>query len=329
MSEKLYEALESCLQTLERGADLESTMMLFPDMKDRLRPLLEASIGARSLALSVVPVDAMQRGRARVLQHAAEMREAAQQSRRRVVSFRRFATVLALALVFFLSGTGLVRASNGALPGDNLYPVKRTWEDVQLLFVINPESREELESEFEQERLEEVDELLKEGRHEIIAFVGIVSQQNGDQWLVSGIPVQIVAASQLPAEPVGVGAFVAVEGFTNLQGFVEARRIEVLESIGFLSPITPVEIEGESETERSDSHESEAGQNGDTDKMESESSSGEDKESGDDTSDGGDSSEDNEDDSENSGSDSSDKNDESENDNSGSSEDDSTEKEAD
>jgi hypothetical protein len=32
----------------------------------------------------------------------------------------------------FVSGTGLVRAAT-TLPGDNLYPVKRTWEDVLVL----------------------------------------------------------------------------------------------------------------------------------------------------------------------------------------------------
>jgi hypothetical protein len=48
---------------------------------------------------------------------------------------RRFAFALVLTLVFFFSGTGLVRASSSTLPGDNLYGVKRTWEDVRLLFV--------------------------------------------------------------------------------------------------------------------------------------------------------------------------------------------------
>ena len=283
MNENLYEALEDCLIALETGADIESALKRFPEMADELRPLLEASVRARSLASTTVPSEAMRRGRAQLLQHAAGMRESKNKARLPVFFFRRFATALALALVVFLSGTGLVSASNGALPGDSLYPVKRTWEDVRLAFVVDPESREELETEFEQERLEEVDELLNEGRHETIAFAGIVTQMDGNQWMVSGIPVQIVETSQLPTEPIDVGSFVTVEGLTNLQGFVEANRIEILDFIGFLTPSAPVEIEGTLEAERNDGSESETGETKlfSGKKLDTENDSDEDDESGD------------------------------------------------
>jgi len=257
MNDNLYEALEDCLIALERGADIGVALERFPEMADELRPLLEASIRARSLAFTEVPVEAVRRGRANLLQHAAVMREAQQKPSRPGLFFWRLGTALAMALVIFLSGNGLVRASNGALPGDNLYPVKRTWEDVRLAFVVNPENREELETEFEQERLEEVDELLTEGRHEPISFAGIVMQQDGNLWEVSGIPVKIVETSQLPSDPIEVGMFVTVEGLTNMQGFVEADNVKILDFIGFVTPMTPVEINGTLEAEPRDSQESE------------------------------------------------------------------------
>ena len=244
MNEKFYEALEDCLQALEAGADIGSVLRRYPQMADELRPILEASLQAQSLAMPSVPEDAMRRGRARVLQHVAEMRPSARRSRRSLFSFPRLAASLALALIFILSGTGLVRASNGALPGDNLYPVKRTWEDMRLLLAFNPVGREELEDKFEQERLQEVDELLGEGRHETIKFAGMVTEQNGDQWVVAGIPVQITPDSKLPADPVSAGAMVMVEGNTNAQGFVEADRIEILEAGITLPPMEPTETEG-------------------------------------------------------------------------------------
>ena len=262
MNEKFFDTLEVCLQAIEAGADIESVLERYPEMADELRPMLEASLRARSLAATSVPDIAMQRGRARVLQHATEMRKSARSSRRSVFAFPRLAVSLALALIFILSGTGLVRASNGALPGDNLYPVKRTWEDMRLLLVINPASREELEDEFEQERLHEVDELLVEGRHETISFAGVVTEQNGDQWLVAGIPVQITPDSKLPADPVTAGASVMVEGNTNLQGFVEADRIELLEAGISLSPFGPVEVEGTDESDLHDDSSLEENDNG-------------------------------------------------------------------
>ena len=245
MNEKLYEALEISLNALETGADPESVLKLFPELKEELLPLLEASRQARLLALPEVPQKVLRRSKARVLQHAAGMRAASAKARRQRVlfTFPRLAISLAIALLFLFSGTELVRASDGALPGDNLYPVKRTWEDVRLLLVFNPESREELESEFEQERLHEVDELLAEGRHETITFAGVVTEQNASLWVVSGVPVQITPESRLPGTPVTVGTSIMLGGRTNAQGFVEAEYIEVLGPDIVLPTGVPTEME--------------------------------------------------------------------------------------
>ncbi|MFZ5909737.1 MAG: DUF5667 domain-containing protein [Chloroflexota bacterium] len=242
MNENLYEALEVCLQAVETGADVESVMKRYPQIADELRPALEASASARALASFSVPETAVRRGRARVLQHAAAMRESSQGIRRPLFSLRHLAVSLALALVFLLSGTGLVRASKEALPGDRFYPVKRTWEDMRLFMVFDSDIREGLENEFEQERLEEINELLAEERSEMVAFAGLVSEQNGNQWRVAGIFVQITPESILPIEPVMVGAFVNVEGHTTAQGFVEAERIEMLQPGASLPSVVPTRI---------------------------------------------------------------------------------------
>jgi len=251
MSEKLYEALEVCLSALETGADIGSVLKRFPDLKDELAPILETSQQARMLASPEVPEKAVQRGKLHVLQHANEMRMAAAARPRRrwaMFSFPRLAASLAIALVFVLSGSGLVRASTTALPGDNLYPVKRTWEDVRLTFSFDPEIREELEVKFEDERVHEIDELLGEGRHEKITFAGQVTEQNGDQWLVSGILVQIIADSNLPVETVSVGDSIIVEGHTNEQGYVEVRRVEKLSAGITLPSSVPAEVESHDES---------------------------------------------------------------------------------
>jgi len=245
MNEKLYEALEVCLNALETGVDIEAVLKLYPHLADELRPVLEAAIEAKSLAIPAVPETAMKRGRARVLQHASKMRAAAPKPRRRwsVFAFPRLATSLAIALLFLLSGTGLVSASNGALPGDSLYPVKRSWEDLRLFFEFSPGGREGLESEFEQERLDEILKLLTQGRKEAIALRGLVTEQSDNTWKVSGITVMITASSQLPAEMVTVGAPVTVIGHTNSQGFVEVDILEVLGPGASLPPLEPSEKE--------------------------------------------------------------------------------------
>ena len=245
MNEKLYDALEVCLNALETGVDIESVLNLYPQFADELRPVLEAAIQVQSRAVPAVPEAAMQRGRARVLQHATRMRKAAPKARSRwsLFAFPRLATSLVIALIFLLSGTGLVSASSGALPGDSLYPVKRSWEDLRLFFVFSPQGRAGLESEFEQERLDEISSLLTKGRKETIAFAGLVTAQDSGEWKVSSISVAITSSSRLPADAVSVGAPVMVIGHTNSQGFVEADTIEALGPGVSLPPLEPSQME--------------------------------------------------------------------------------------
>ena len=248
MSEKNYEALENCLQALETGADPEAVIVQYPQLADELRPVLGAARAAQSLAVQEVPVKAMVRGRARLLEHAARLRGSARGSGRRVLWFPRLAASLAVALILILSGTGLVRASTKTLPGDNLYPVKRTWEGVRLLVRFEPARREILESQFARLRVEEVTALLVEGRVENISFNGYLIRIEADEWLVSGIPVLIDDHTTLPIQPVTLGARLMVEGRTSAQGVVEAERVVLL------SPGQPVAtpIPTAVETERID-----------------------------------------------------------------------------
>ena len=64
MSDKLYNALEVCLHALETGADPGSVLNLYPELKDELAPLLEASRQARLLAIPDAP-RSMQKRRGR------------------------------------------------------------------------------------------------------------------------------------------------------------------------------------------------------------------------------------------------------------------------
>src|SRR5574342_1045233 len=95
----LYEALEVCLQDIEQGADIETVLFRYPELVDELRPILEASANAKSMAVSTPAPEVLRRNRARLLQYAAEMREAKIQpvSRRTwFASLRRVAATLVI-----------------------------------------------------------------------------------------------------------------------------------------------------------------------------------------------------------------------------------------
>lgn len=227
----LYDALENCLHDIENGADAEAALMRYPDIADELRPILEASLNAKGLAVPAPSADVMRRNRAKLLQRAAEMREGNVGPLPRrfwFTSLRHLAVTLVVLVVVFASGTGLVRAASMTLPGDNLYTVKRTWEGVTLLFTIDLQKRASLEVEHENERLDELRELFANGRSAKVDFAGRVTRQNADKWLVAGFWIMISSETDMADAPVPVGAAVRVVGFTQSDGMVRVERVELL-----------------------------------------------------------------------------------------------------
>jgi hypothetical protein len=215
-------------------------------------------VEARFVAVTDVPADVARRGKARVLQAAAEMREQRNAApalpfwRRKSIfgpRFYRLALTTAVVIIFLLTGgTGLVNASNGALPGDSLYPVKRGWEGVRLVFVFDQKAKTKLESEFEQERKSEIEELYSENRFEQVSFEGVVETQQPGLWRVSGLEVVIESETVYSAD-ILPGATVQIIGETD-DGMIQAKQIILLATPGVtptsISPSTlqPVIIQG-------------------------------------------------------------------------------------
>ncbi len=250
----ILDILETCLQEIENGADVDAVLRSHPHLAAELRPILNASLMARAHGAAVADPspEAVRRGRAKVLQHAAQMREAKVAPRKRAIPiFQRLAIAFTLATLFLSSGTGLVRASSSALPGENLYPVKLTWENLRLFFAFNQGVRETLVHSFRNERLHEVNELLLSGRHETIQFAGIYMEVNGVTY-VSGIRVTILDTSLLPPSTLQNGAAVIVNGHTNAQGFVDVDTIELLLDGTFVPVGEPVEVGTEDEANSHD-----------------------------------------------------------------------------
>lgn len=245
----LYEVLEVCLKEIEQGADVDTVLFRHPEFAQELRLILETSAKAKAMAVPAPSEEVVRRNRAKVLQHASELRERkAAPAPRRIwsIPLRRALVAFMVVAVLFISGTGLVRASSATLPGDNLYPVKRTWERLSLLLAFNPERREALEFEHENERLEELRELLAEGRSAKVDFAGYVTRQSGTEWRVSGITVFTSSDTRLPDQPVAVGDAVRVRGQVQAGG-VAAERIELLPSGSRLPEVDDKGLEIEEE----------------------------------------------------------------------------------
>ena len=251
---KLYEALEVCLYEIEQGAEVEAVLSRYPDLADELRPILKTSVQAKEISVPAPSEDIVKRNRAKLLQRAAEMREEQVTSNSRrawSVPLRRVLVTLMVVAMLFVSGTNLVRAASSTLPGDGLYPVKRTWEDILLLFTFDMKEREALEFEHENERLEELHELFAEGRSANVDFAGYVTRLSGDEWRVSGITVFISSQTRMPGQEVLVGEAVRVKGQIQNGMSVMAERIELLPPGSKVPEVEDNELEVDDEEEGS------------------------------------------------------------------------------
>ena len=250
---ELYDALEKCLEEMAAGTSLETALGRYPRLASELRPLLEAAGMARQAGRIQVPAEARRDGRLKLMGRVHEARPAGR-PRRILPVFPRVALTAGLVAVLVLTSTGLVSASSTSLPGQQLYPVKRTWESVRLWFAVSPQERDLIESGYEQERLDEISELLGRRISAPIMFSGLLSRQADGQWLISGIPVEVTSGTSLPAAPIVQGAPVTVTGMTRLDGVVEAHQIQVLQPGASLPPFEP--------SERNEAHDSEDGEDG-------------------------------------------------------------------
>src|SRR5260221_5445961 len=126
------EILQRCLQAIAQGkATVEECVAHYPQLP-ALRSLLQTTRIARQF-----PQMTMSTSRKRALesQLVARLSQGKRTSVRHSYSWMQFATATAaIVLLLLLSSIGLSRASASALPGDVLYGVKRTSEQVRLWY---------------------------------------------------------------------------------------------------------------------------------------------------------------------------------------------------
>lgn len=239
MNKELLDALESCLQRMEQGESLDSVLSRYPQLSSHLHPLLETAARVRSARVESLPLTVLARQRAHGLALAAGLRPGKRKpTPARRLSWRPAMTVLAVVALLVMSSNGLLIASAHSIPGDTLYPLKRSVESTQLHLVSDPTERDVLEHTFDERRVEETRSLITHQRVEDVDFSGLVSSQSKDEWLVSGIPVSVSAHTRID-EDILVGDDVEVNGVTNAAGAVDAAHLTLIRNLA-TSPIPPL-----------------------------------------------------------------------------------------
>lgn len=138
----------------------------------------------------------------------------------------KFALRLAIEFVavMMIGGLMTVNASASSLPGDPLYGVKRTWEEVRLTLTLNDPARQELQDQIRQLRLDEVREMIQKGRPGMVEFEGNLESIAAEEWTVSGIRVHMLADTLVGGDP-EIGQMVHVTARVQNNGTLTAVQV--------------------------------------------------------------------------------------------------------
>ena len=224
--------LIECLNALEKHEPIDQILARYPKDAAQLRPMLVTADALPTLRIE--PSEAVKtKAREAFLSQAKALR---QTSPRRISFVSRILTsFVAVALVCVVLGAGAVAASGSSLPGDPLYGLKRTVENVRLSLA-DTTVRGALTTQFEQTRIDETEALVETGRSTEVEFAGTIKAMQSDAWLVDKVTVQVNPATRIEGKP-GIGRRAQVEGITDPKG-LQATSI-VIESGGAAPDSTP------------------------------------------------------------------------------------------
>jgi len=165
--------LDTSLQRIqERKATLEDCLRANPGAAADLQPLLETAGRVRDILTPASPSAEFQktsaarlRRRLKAVMDDSRRRSPVPYSPFRGIWIRAAAAVFVLTgVIILVSGWGVTTASAQALPGDALYPVKIGVEEISLAFTWSAAGDVALLADFADERLEEVQELIRKDR---------------------------------------------------------------------------------------------------------------------------------------------------------------------
>jgi hypothetical protein len=253
MRQKQLDVFEKCLELLQAGAPLEECIKQYPEITLAMQELLEKAQNLFELGNEQIPAELIERSRLKLLTQTralladkstytdagfSGLGKSIRQLFTRLTTLSPLAGKLVLIIgitgLLILFSSGLVITSAKSLPGDSLYPVKRAVEDFSIHIVPKHEARNGYEDNYSHQRVVEVKRLIELKRTQQITFEGILESMVGNNWMVSGIPINLSSDTTMIGGLPGtqsfeVGSVIEVEGKTTSLGWVSASEIHLRE----------------------------------------------------------------------------------------------------
>ena len=167
MDAGLAEALDECLGRVLGGEDIERCLGRYPQWAAQLEPLIVTAL-AMHQASQVEPRPEFKAAAHYRLQTALRRLECGSEGPAWYARWR-WAFVSAVVAILLAASGGTVAASAYSLPGELLYPVKLTSEQVGLWLTPSETGRAQLQAQFADRRIGEIARMAEAGDYQHVA----------------------------------------------------------------------------------------------------------------------------------------------------------------
>ena len=242
MTDRFESILDESISALQAGVPIEDILLEVPEYAAELRPLLYAATVLADPNPNLAPEERKAALRAQYLDQATTLPAVAPsfgqkaQAVLRIIQKRTSPdtvisdlVTVSITIILTLAMTALILnfAANGALPGDMLYSVKRVSESVQRLFTFGQAQKDALEEQFNQRRLEEIEQLIQQQRAAVVEFRGILEAKGENLWIIAGYTIFLPEDIVVEGDP-QEGDMVEVVGLLRTNNVLVADTIKII-----------------------------------------------------------------------------------------------------
>jgi hypothetical protein len=205
MTDRFESILDESISALQAGVSLDDILAEVPEYADQLRPLLFASSLLADPNPRLVPEQKKADLRAEYLRQVADLpvlpvptvsqksqaiyRIIKRRLTREAVINDLVTIVITLAVTLSLMALILNVLAVESIPGDLLYPIKRTSESVRLNLTFDAPGRANLADQFNQRRLYEIEQLVAQNRAALVEFNGLLESKGDNLWVIEGYTI--------------------------------------------------------------------------------------------------------------------------------------------
>ena len=204
MTDRFEAILDESISALQAGVSLEEILAEVPEYASELRPMLYAAMLLADPNPALVPEERKRALKEEYLAQIATLPPrhpsfsdkitaaihiAKKRVTRKAVLSDFFTISVTVVLTLIMAVAILAYTAQDSLPGDLLYGVKQATEQTRLFFTFDQNQHTLLRERFNQQRLDEIDQLILLNRAAIVSFFGTLETKGENLWVIEGLPV--------------------------------------------------------------------------------------------------------------------------------------------